>query len=109
MLVHFNLLDLSHSTDPALSRGLVPPPSSASTLAPGVSLSTPSATRLRASALDVCAHIVARAHELARTHEDKKWLSGVREAELDGYLWSLAKEGELREVPRIVETGTVFY
>lgn len=111
LLVHFKLLDLSGCTDSALSAGLTPAPSSTPTPtpAPGVSLSTLSAARLRASAIDACARVVARAHELAAEDPSRAWLGAMRETDLDGYLWSLAKEGELRKLPRVVETGTVFY
>ncbi|KAM0753964.1 hypothetical protein T439DRAFT_378071 [Meredithblackwellia eburnea MCA 4105] len=123
MLVHFQLLDLSSSTDPVLLAGLVPStpqltnseteatevPSS-STPTPGVSLSASSAARLRASAVDVCAFIVKRAKELAPTDGEKTaWLKDWNEVDLDGYLWSVAKNKGLRDVPRVVELGTVFY
>ncbi|KAL8292927.1 hypothetical protein RQP46_000621 [Phenoliferia psychrophenolica] len=110
ILVHFKLLDVSASTDPVLAAGLTPAPTSASsTPTPGVKLSAVSAARLRAAAIDVCAQIVSRAHELAKTDATKAWLGAMRETDLDGYLWSLAKVGDLRSVPRMVETGTVFY
>ncbi|GAA6016279.1 hypothetical protein JCM11491_006801 [Sporobolomyces phaffii] len=90
MLVHYNILET-----PPVSPSPVPRP-----------------TVLRASAVYACQRIVERAHELADTAgEDLAWLKGWNEVGLDGYLWSLAKEGGRREaVERVVEEkGTVFY
>ena len=39
-----------------------------------------------------------------------EWLKEWNEVGLDGYLWSLAKEGERRgSVERVQERGTVYY
>jgi len=71
--------------------------------------STPSPTILRASSIYACQQIVKRAHELAGN--DREWLKEWNEVGLDGYLWSLAKEGTRRdEIERVVEEkGTVYY
>ncbi|KAK4691501.1 hypothetical protein P7C70_g9333, partial [Phenoliferia sp. Uapishka_3] len=112
MLVHLDILSLTASSDPALASGLTPPAtesSSTAVLVAGVKLSATPAARLRASSVDACSHIVSRAHTLAKEDESRKWLSTMRETDLDGYLWSIAKEEKLRDVHRFVERGTVFY
>ncbi|GAA5897265.1 uncharacterized protein JCM6883_006635 [Sporobolomyces salmoneus] len=91
MLIHFKIL---------------PTPSSLSPV--------PSPTVLRASSVHACHLIVKRAHELSQQGGgggDKEWLKDWTEVGLDGYLWSLAKEGTYREgVERAVEErGTVYY
>lgn len=76
------------------------------------STTSSSSTILRASSVNACHLIVQRAHELAAVEEKGKgWLSDWNEVGLDGYLWSLAKEGGRREgVQRVVEErGTVHY
>jgi len=96
----------STSTKTSLSLGMLlhlsilPPSSSAS--------ATP--TILRASSVHACQLIVQRAKELGSEREGKEWLREWNEVGLDGYLWSLAKEGGRREeVERVKEKGTVFY
>ncbi|ORY89060.1 hypothetical protein BCR35DRAFT_300847 [Leucosporidium creatinivorum] len=99
LLIHLSILSTTSSTDPSLQ-----PTSLTSTPL----LSTDSATRLRAAAVSACARITQRAKEPS-VEEGKEWLRGVTEEQLDGYLWSLAKKGELREVVRVGERGTVMY
>jgi len=77
------------------------PPSSTTSATP---------TILRASSVLACQLIVQRAKELGSEREGKEWLREWNEVGLDGYLWSLAKEGGRREeVERVQEQGTVFY
>lgn len=105
MLIHYNLLDLSKSNDPALSSlkfSTTPEPA-------GHPLSLESATILRATSVSLCSHLIKRAHILSKEVAGKEWLGSWREVELDGYLWGVAKKGELRDVGRIEERGTVFY
>jgi len=74
--------------------------------------STPSSTPtiLRASSVYACQLIVQRAKELGEEREGMEWLKEWNEVGLDGYLWSLAKEGERRgSVERVQERGTVYY
>lgn len=105
MLIHYNLLNLSNSTDLKLSSlkfSATPEPA-------GHPLSLESATILRASSVSLCSHLIKRAHILSKEVEGKDWLANWREVELDGYLWGVAKKGELRDIGRIEERGTVFY
>lgn len=105
MLIHNNLLNLSSSTDPALaSLKFLSTPNPA-----GHPLSTESATILRASSISLCSQLIRRAHILSKEVEGKEWLAAWREVELDGYLWGIAKKGELRDVGRIEERKTVYY
>ena len=103
--IHHHILSLSTSTDPLLIAIPSPLPTTPS---PALLLSTNSATALRAASVAACAFLVARAKVLAR-EEGKEWMEGVNEVGLDGYLWSRAKKGSLREVERVAERGTVFY
>ncbi|GAA5963447.1 hypothetical protein JCM3765_003075 [Sporobolomyces pararoseus] len=92
MLIHFKIL---------------PNPSTSST-----STMVVSPTILRASTIYACQKIVERAHELSQqARPQDEWLKNWKEIELDGYLWSLAKEGNGRdEIERVVEErGTVYY
>lgn len=111
MLLHHRLLLVNASSDPTIaalsSRFSLPATPEQSNSS--IPLSTESCTRLRASAVDLCSHLVKRAREIAVERGDKKWLGGMRDVELDGYLWALAKKGSLRDVGRIEERGTVFY
>ncbi|BGP71832.1 hypothetical protein NBRC10513v2_005218, partial [Rhodotorula toruloides] len=101
LLVHHSILDLSSSPDPALR-------SLSLTDLPSLSLSTASATRLRAASIVACSDIVQRAHELA-TQPGKEWLASWTEQGLDGWLWCEGKRGEMKDVERIAEKGTVYY
>ncbi|CEH13493.1 hypothetical protein CBOM_01413 [Ceraceosorus bombacis] len=69
----------------------------------GPRLSAEEAYVIRASALDAGSFIVKRAHELAQQDAPKyEWLGALTEADLDGYLWSVAKDdASLRQVPRL--------
>ncbi|EGU11228.1 hypothetical protein RTG_02678 [Rhodotorula toruloides ATCC 204091] len=55
-----------------------------------------------------CSDIVQRAHELA-TQPGKEWLASWTEQGLDGWLWCEGKRGEMKDVERIAEKGTVYY
>lgn len=100
LLLHFDILDTSSSTDPSLT---------STALASSKRLSSASATRLRVASVVAGKRIVDRAHELGATSDDNAWLKGMTEVDLDGWLWSLGKKGELRKLDRIEERGTVFY
>ncbi len=70
---------------------------------PGPVLSKDETYAVRAATLNVATHVVARAHALAQQDSDLAWLAGMNEVDLDGYLWSLAKDDPaLRKVPRLV-------
>jgi len=97
MLLHHKILSAAASTDPLLST----PPSP-------FLLPRESATRLRAAAVTACAQMVEHAHALAK-EAGREWLAGVTETQLDGWLWTGAKEGALRDVERMAERQTVYY
>ncbi|GAA6042337.1 hypothetical protein JCM8097_003853 [Rhodosporidiobolus ruineniae] len=112
LLLHLDILCLASCPDPALAALAAPSaPSSA------YSLSSSSATKLRAAAVTASSLIVARAHALAAESgkDEDRWLAGWTERKLDAWLWDAAKEGEKRSlegdgsVRRIAERGTVFY
>lgn len=99
LLTQHHIIDTTRSSDALLAS----PPQ------PFV-LPRESATRLRAAAVTACAAVVARAHEMAESGEEgREWMKGMTEAQLDGWIWSGAKEGGLREVERMAERGTVYY
>ncbi|WFD35440.1 hypothetical protein MCUN1_002294 [Malassezia cuniculi] len=64
--------------------------------------------RLRAAALVAGEKIVARARALAAQHTELAFLGHIIEAELDAYLWTAAKEPELRSIPRFAEKSTMY-
>lgn len=97
MLLHSGILEPSSSPDPLLAT----PPS------PWL-LPRASATRLRAAAVTACSRVVARARERAG-EGGKEWMGGMTEGQLDGWIWTGAKEGELRGVERMAERQTVYY
>ncbi|BGP33589.1 hypothetical protein JCM10296v2_005393 [Rhodotorula toruloides] len=101
LLIHHGILDLPASSDPVLRSLSLPVPSS-------LALSSASATRLRAASIVACSAIISRAHELA-SQPGKEWLASWTEQELDGWLWNEGKRGEMRDVERIAEKGTVYY
>lgn len=100
MLMHFGVIDTTSSTDPSLTPAA---------LASNRLISTPSATRLRAASVVAGQRITARAHELAAQDPSKSWLSELSEHALDGYLWSVGKKGELRDIERVAERRTYMY
>ncbi|BGP02784.1 Queuosine salvage protein [Rhodotorula toruloides] len=101
LLIHHGILDLSASSDPALRSLTLSNPSS-------LSLSSASATRIRAASIVACSDVVSRAHELA-TETGKEWLASWTEQELDGWLWNEGKWADRRDIERISEKGTVYY
>ncbi len=119
MVKHMSILDLSKSTSKALSTWAATSTSASSgsganaklPVREGPRLSKSDAYLVRASALDAGAAVVRAAHALAAAEEDKYgWMSTMTEADLDGYLWAVAKDDpELRKVPRLVERNTIMY
>ncbi|GAK66481.1 uncharacterized protein PAN0_013c4703 [Moesziomyces antarcticus] len=70
---------------------------------PGPGLTKDETYAVRAATLNVATHVVARAHALAQQDPALAWLAALNEVDLDGYLWSLAKDDPaLRKVPRLV-------
>ncbi|KAH8088998.1 hypothetical protein HD553DRAFT_152935 [Filobasidium floriforme] len=123
MLVHLEILDLSSCTVPTLS--------SWNTSANEFRVSVKGKTKeeldgipkhvdgprvmaqeaytVRAAALDAGKVILERVREI-EGREGFGWLGTVDEADIDGYLWAVAKDDPvLRKVPRMVERNTIMY
>ncbi|KAJ9093699.1 hypothetical protein QFC21_006295 [Naganishia friedmannii] len=132
MSVHLGFVDLSECTLPALRAwGATSTATTASTadadqsteatkggrkkIQEGPSLTRAEAYVVRAATVDAGRIAVERAHALAAPAASDGdnalgWLAQMTEADLDGYLWSVAKDDpELRKVPRMVELGTIMY
>ncbi|KAG0227244.1 hypothetical protein BGW42_003089 [Actinomortierella wolfii] len=97
MLVHFGTLIL--------------PENLKHTVQEGQSTSVEESYRLRAASIDVC-HEIAR---IANSGEAKEICKvdfgpqGMREVDLDVYLWRVAKEPHLRKIPRFHCKDTIFF
>lgn len=77
---------------------------------PGPGVSTQDGYRVRAASLEAGSMMVARAHMLAKQFPTHAWMASMTEAELDGYLWSVAKDDPaLRRVPRLSQRGTMMF
>ncbi|KAJ3181594.1 hypothetical protein HDU85_003536 [Gaertneriomyces sp. JEL0708] len=64
---------------------------------------------VRAAAVDAGQVVIKRAKELGK-EASLEWLGTMTEADLDGYLWSVAKDDPLlRKIPRMVERNTIMY
>ena len=71
-------------------------------------ISTNDGYRIRAAALTAGAQIVQRARGLAAAHTEWSFLASATESELDAYIWSVAKEPELRSIRRIAEKSVMY-
>jgi len=61
---------------------------------------------LRAAAADACETIV----QMARERSDAPaFIKKMTAAEIDAYLWQIAKKGEMRDVVRFCDPNTVFF
>ncbi|KAL9933701.1 hypothetical protein V8E36_007359 [Tilletia maclaganii] len=119
MIVHFKILQFGPSAPPALRQWAAEaqsdgPAAEATSTGQGPRegpvLSKEDAYRVRAAALDAGAAIVARIPALVTSEPGLAWLSKVSEVDIDGYLWTVAKDdAALRKIPRLVEKGTVMY
>lgn len=116
MLVHFGVLDLTQATEPRLAsafgsltveENLAYDPTKdtekRSGTTRGPELSNSEAYVLRAAAVDACEMIVNRAREDGLTFS-------VTLPALDGWLWSVAKEGRLRsDLSRFTQARCLLY
>lgn len=117
LLVHWGILDVASAKDESLrawnaeiiQRDDGGKDKGSDGVVPGPKLAREQAYIIRAAALDACHQISLRAHELAKQDESKRWLAGIHEALVDGYIWTKAKDADLRTVPRMVETETFMY
>jgi hypothetical protein len=135
MLVHFGVLDLSHA-GLGLAHAFPPTPVGMDALleaAPtpdavaaakatqetrgrsrdvqdGPALSVEQAFALRGAAIDACEVMVQMAHDLDLDAEKHSWLRSMTPAELDAWLWAVAKDREdYRDLDRFVLRNTVFF
>lgn len=82
--------------------GLMSCPSAETALASDLEISDMQALSVRAASIVVCERIVREAQRLTMT-----WIGD--ETDLDNYLWKVAKEGALRNLPRYSDRRTWFY
>ena len=77
----------------------------------GPVLSEEEAYALRAAAVDACELLVDTAKNLniGDHFEEYKWVKNLTLPELDGWLWAVAKKGQLRSLARFAQPGTVMY
>ena len=99
MAVHFDFLDLIHCVYRVYSEGL-------GEAVKGERIEV--AYAIRAATLAACERVIEIAPAVAK-EDGKSWLEEMDAMGLDGYLWQKAKDGELRDLPRLSERGTVFY
>ncbi|KAG8908023.1 hypothetical protein FRB99_000841 [Tulasnella sp. 403] len=131
MLVHLGVIDLSTSTignlknafpeaeakvESLLSSAPKPPTDTTSAAKEpppeGPRLSKDEAYALRAAAVDACEIIVEQAREIVVPEDKEKetWLRKITLPQLDGWLWSVAKDrADYRSLDRFVERPTPFY
>lgn len=107
MAVHFKFLDLSECVYPVYSSGLGK--GVAGEKVEGLKQNAEEAYAIRSATLAACERVVELAHEMGQTSEERGWLAKMTAMDLDGYLWQKAKDGELRNLPRLSERGTVYY
>lgn len=74
----------------------------------GLSQTAEEAYAIRAATIAACERVVELEKQVAE-ETGKTWLTSMSAMDLDGYLWSVAKVGELRNLPRLSERGTMFY
>ncbi|KAJ1305771.1 hypothetical protein OPQ81_010501 [Rhizoctonia solani] len=125
MLVHLGILDISNG--PASLKAAFPDAGNQDKIAklygapgPGEAqrgpptresplLNAQDAYILRAAAVDACEEIVRVAVKEAQA-EGPDWRKNMTLPELDGWLWSVAKDRtDYRDLPRFAERGTVWY
>lgn len=114
MLHQLGILDLSSCTREALRvwqrYNTEAGGATGKSVVPGPELSEYDGYALRAAALDAGAQVVQRARALASEGTAYSWMASMTEAELDGFLWSGAKDDPaLRRVPRMVQRDTIMF
>ncbi|KAK9896081.1 hypothetical protein P389DRAFT_74342 [Cystobasidium minutum MCA 4210] len=107
MAVHFKLLDISNSKYSVYANGLGQA-GEAGVKVQGITQTAEEAYAIRAGTVAAIERAIGISKEVAAS-KGKSWLSSIRSMGLDGYLWSKAKDGDLRNLPRLSEPGTVMY
>lgn len=88
MLRHYNLISC---------------PSADVALASSLEITDIQALSVRAASIVICEEICKRATQLGM----REWIGD--EIDLDNYLWKVAKDGDLRALPRYVDRETWYY
>lgn len=113
MSLHYKLVDVSESSFQKLRTINANTATEVKTEA--ARLDKEEAYALRAAVVAACEVAVQEAKMLAQERsssmDSKKLdlLNKVTAVDVDGFLWSVAKDGKLRQIPRIAERGSVFY
>lgn len=112
MSLYYNFLDVSDTPFEKLKTIDASATSAVKTEA--ARLDKEEAYALRAAVIAACEEAINLARLVStevRASDTKRAdaLQTVTAVDLDGYLWSVAKDGKLREIPRIAERGTVYY
>jgi hypothetical protein len=108
MAVYFKLIDLSGSVYEVYQNGLGEATAEGAKRKEGIKQTAEEAYAIRAATLAVIERTIELAPEVAE-QTGKAWLKDMTSMGLDGYLWSGAKLGERRNLPRLSERGTVYY
>lgn len=108
MAIHYRFLDLRNCVYPAYSQGPREAVAGKGEKVEGIRQNAEEAYAMRAATLAACERVIEIAKQMAN-EPGKSWLSEIDAMGLDGYLWQKAKDGDLRNVSRFSERGTVFY
>lgn len=106
MALHFHLIKITDGASETLRQILQPSASTTDKIVEGVRLGQADAYALRSATVSACEAVVARAHS---EKFNSTWLKSMTVVDLDGFLWAVAKDGPLRQIPRVLERGTCFY
>lgn len=117
MSIYYKLTDVSDTSFEKLKS--IDTSKTSATRVEAARLDKEEAYALRAATVAACE---AAIHEARAVSEELKkrddggdaqkradWLAAVEAVQLDGFLWSVAKDGKLRDIPRIAERGTIYY
>lgn len=112
MALHYNYLDVSETVFEKLKS--IDAVGTSAVKKESVRLDTEEAYALRAAVVAACEVSAQEARHISEEYKTSdpqraELLADMNAVQVDGFLWSVAKDGKLREIPRIAERGTVFY
>lgn len=112
MSLYYKFLDLSETPFEKLK--IIDASATSAVKTEAARLDKEDAYALRAAVVTACEKAIDHARSVSaevQASDAKRAdaLQTVTAVDLDGFLWSVAKDGKLREIPRIAERGTVFY